>query len=108
MAVLSGKYDVGTIREGTLDIMADKIDLQQIRVLAYSRWYPGWVYAARRGLDPTIVGKIKEALIALNMDNPEHAAILKKAGFIGVISAKDEDFDPVRVLAKRVEAEGKH
>ena len=108
MAVLSGKYDVGTIREGTLDIMADRIDLKQIQVLAYSHWYPGWVYAARRGLDPDIVGKIKKALLALNLDNPEHAAILKKAGFIGVISAKDEDFDPVRVLAKRVEAEGKH
>jgi phosphonate transport system substrate-binding protein len=52
MAVYSGKYDVGLIREGTLDILADKIDLKQIRVLAYSRWYPGWVYAARRGLDP--------------------------------------------------------
>ena len=107
MAVLSGKYDVGTIREGTLDIMADKIDLQQIRVLAYSHWYPGWVYAARRGLDPAIVGKIKKALMALNLDDPEHAAILKKAGFIGVISAKDADFNPVRLLAKRVETGGK-
>ncbi|MFZ5452477.1 MAG: phosphate/phosphite/phosphonate ABC transporter substrate-binding protein [Thermodesulfobacteriota bacterium] len=107
MAVLSGKYDVGTIREGTLNIMADKIDLRQIRVLAYSRWYPGWVYAARRGLDPTIVGQIKKALMALNMDNPEHAAILKKAGFIGVISAQDEDFNPVRVLARQVETGGK-
>ena len=59
MAVLSGKYDVGTIREGTLDIMADKIDLKLIRILAHSHWYPGWVYAARRGLDPAIVDKIK-------------------------------------------------
>lgn len=107
MAVLSGKYDVGTIREGTLDIMADKIDLQQIRVLAYSRWYPGWVYAARRGLDPAILDQIKTALLALNMGNPQHAAILKKAGFIGIIPAKDEDFNPVRRLAELVESGGK-
>ncbi len=107
MAVLSGKYDVGTIREGTLDIMADKIDLNQVRVLAYSRWYPGWVYAARRGLDPAIVDKIKQALLALNMDNADHATILKKAGFIAVIPAKDEDFDPVRRLAQVVEGGGK-
>jgi phosphonate transport system substrate-binding protein len=107
MAVLSGKYDVGTIREGTLDIMAGKIDLKQIRVLAYSRWYPGWVYAARRGLDPAVVGKIKQALLALNMDNPEHATILKKAGFIAVIPAKDEDFNPVRRLGEIVESGGK-
>jgi phosphonate transport system substrate-binding protein len=106
MAVLSGKYDVGTIREGTLDIMASKIDLKQIRVLAYSRWYPGWVYAARPGLDPTVVDKIKKALLALNMENPEHAAILKKAGFIAIIPAKDEDFNSVRRLAEMVESKG--
>jgi phosphonate transport system substrate-binding protein len=107
MAVYSGKYDVGLIREGTLNILANKIDLNFIRILAYSHWYPGWVYAARRGLDPAIVGKVKQALLALNMDNPAHATILKKGGFIGVIPAKDEDFNPVRRLAEVVEAGGK-
>jgi phosphonate transport system substrate-binding protein len=107
MAVLSGKYDVGMIREGTLNILADKIDLRQIRVLAHSRWYPGWVYAARRGLDPTVVEKIKQALLALNINNPEHAAILKKAGFVAVIPAQDADFHPVRRLAELVEAGGR-
>jgi phosphonate transport system substrate-binding protein len=104
MAVLSGKYDVGTIREGTLDIMAQRgiVDLKQIRVLADSHWYPGWVYAARRGLDPAVVAKIKAALLALNMNNPEDATILKKAGFIKVIAAKDEDFNPVRQLGELV------
>ncbi|MFZ2089984.1 MAG: phosphate/phosphite/phosphonate ABC transporter substrate-binding protein, partial [Desulfobaccales bacterium] len=102
MAVLSGKYDVGLIREGTLDIMASKIDLNRIRLLAYSHWYPGWVYAARRGLDPANVDKIKKALLDLNMDNPEQAAILTKAGFIAVIPARDEDFNPVRKLGEFV------
>jgi phosphonate transport system substrate-binding protein len=107
MAVYSGKYDVGMIREGTLKILANKIDLKQIRILAYSRWYPGWVYAARSGLDPAIIAKIKKALLALNINTPEHRAILEKAGFIAVISAKDEDFDPVRKLAKILESGGK-
>ena len=107
MAVYSGKYDVGLIREGTLNILTEKIDLKQIRILAHSRWYPGWVYAARRGLDPAIVDKIKQALLALNMNNPEHMAILEKAGFIAVIPARDEDFNPVRRLARFVESGGK-
>jgi phosphonate transport system substrate-binding protein len=106
MAVYSGKYDVGMIREGTLKILADKIDLKQIRVLAYSRWYPGWVYAARRGLDPALVEKIKKALLALNINNPEQKAILENAGFVAIIPAKDEDFNPVRRLAKIVESGG--
>jgi phosphonate transport system substrate-binding protein len=106
MAVYSGKYDVGMIREGTLKILADKIDLKQIRVLAYSRWYPGWVYAARRGLDPAVVAKIKRALLALNINNPEQKNILQKAGFVRIISAQDQDFNPVRRLAQIIESGG--
>jgi phosphonate transport system substrate-binding protein len=107
MGVYSGKYDVGLIREGTLNILADRIDLKQIKTLAYTRWYPGWVYAARRGLDPAVIQKIKQALLDLNTQNPAHAAILKRAGFIGVMPAKDEDFNPVRRLVKFVGAGGK-
>jgi len=107
MAVYSGKYDVGLIREGTLNILADKIDLKQIRILAYSRWYPGWVYAARRGLEPAVVEKIKQALLALNMQNPEDKAILEKAGFVAVIPAQDADFNGVRRLADIVESGGR-
>jgi len=106
MAVYSGKYDVGLIREGTLDVLADKIDIKEIRILAHTPWYPGWVYAARRGLDPKVVQKTKQALLALDIKNPQHAAILKRAGFIRVIPAKDEDFDPVRELAEFVKAQG--
>jgi phosphonate transport system substrate-binding protein len=106
MAVYSGKYDVGLIREGTLNILRNKIDLRQIRVLAYSHWYPGWVYAARKGLDPAIVGKIKQALLALNMNRPEDKAILEKAGFVAVIPAQDADFNGVRRLAAIVESGG--
>lgn len=107
MAVYSGKYDVGLIREGTLDILADKIDLSQIRVLAHSRWYPGWVYAARRGLDPGILEKVKQALLALDINNPDHKPILEKAGFVAVIPAQDSDFHIVRQLAEFVENENR-
>jgi phosphonate transport system substrate-binding protein len=105
MAVYSGKYDAGAIREGTLDILAQKIDLKQIRVLAHTPWYPGWVYAARNGLAPAIVEKIKEALLALDINNPLHKPILEKAGFVSIISAQDSDFDPIRRLAAIVESE---
>jgi phosphonate transport system substrate-binding protein len=107
MAVYSGKYDVGLIREGTLNVLRDKIDLKQIRILAYSHWYPGWVYAARRGLDPALVEKIKQALLALNINNPKDKAILDKAGFVAIIPAKDADFDAVRRLAHIVESGGR-
>jgi phosphonate transport system substrate-binding protein len=106
MAVYSGKYDLGLIRERTLDILADKIDLKQIRVLAHSRWYPGWVYAARRGLDPAILAKIKEALLALDRKKPEHRQILEKARFTEILPAADADYEAVRRLAEAVESRG--
>ncbi len=106
MAVYSGKYDAGAIREGTLNILANKIDLNQVRILAHTPWYPGWVYAARKDLDPEKLEKIKKALLALDFNNPEHRPILEKAGFVAIIPAKDSDFDKVRQLAALVESGG--
>jgi phosphonate transport system substrate-binding protein len=97
---------LGLIRERTLDILADKIDTKQIRVLAHSRWYPGWVYAARRGLPPDILAKIKESLLSLDLKNPVHREILEKARFTGLLPATDADYEAVRRLAEAVESRG--
>lgn len=103
LAVYAGKYDIGSIREGTLEVVEDKIDREEIRVLAHTPWYPAWVYAARKGLNPNVTEKIKEALLSLDRKDPEQAEILKQAGFVGVIASDDEDFDPLRKMAKRTE-----
>jgi len=102
LAVYAGKYDVGTIREGTLNVVADKIDINEIRVIANTRWYPGWVYAAKAGLEPKIVEKVRKALLKLDFNQKEHKHILEAADFIGVIPSDDQDFHPVRELAATV------
>ena len=102
LAVHAGAYDIGTIRKGTLDVVARKIHLGDIRVLAETRAYPGWVYAARQGLDPDIVKAVAKAMFALDGGDPEHAAILKAAGMRGIIPARDLDYDPVRELARKL------
>jgi phosphonate transport system substrate-binding protein len=102
LAVYAGKYDVGTIREGTLNVVADKIDINEIRVIANTRWYPGWVYAARADLDPKIVEKIRKALLKLDFKQEDHQHILEMADFVRVIPSDDRDFNPVRELAARV------
>lgn len=99
LAVYAGKYDIGTIREGTLNVVSDKIDINEIRVVANSRWYPGWVYAARKDLSSEMVEKIKQALLKLNYSTKEHRKILQTARIMGVISSVDQDFNPVRKLA---------
>lgn len=100
LAVLAGKYDFGTIREGTLDVLKGRIDMDQIRVLGRTRAYPEWLFAARKGLDPATVDSIAKAMFALDPRNPEHAKILGEARLARIIPATDRDFDPVRDLVR--------
>ncbi|BCS88029.1 phosphate/phosphite/phosphonate ABC transporter substrate-binding protein [Pseudodesulfovibrio sediminis] len=102
LAVQVGAYDIGTIRKGTLDVVAGKITQGAIRVLAETRAYPGWVYASRKGLDPKVVSLIAEAMFALDYTNKAHHSILSNAGIRGIIPAKDADYDPVRELADKL------
>lgn len=98
LAVFSGKYDIGTIREGALDVVAGKIDVARIRILSRTRAYPGWVYAAGKGLDPRSLDNIKSALFRLDFNLIAHREILEAAHFVSVIPAVDADFQPVRDL----------
>ncbi|MFH7319398.1 phosphate/phosphite/phosphonate ABC transporter substrate-binding protein [Desulfurivibrio sp. D14AmB] len=101
LGVYFGHYDVGTVREGALELLADKIDLAQIRVLARTPRYPGWSYAARPGLAEEVVEQIKQAMLALDRGNPDHRLILEQAAMDRIVSASPEDFQPVRDLVHR-------
>jgi phosphonate transport system substrate-binding protein len=104
--VYTGAYDVGTIRKGTLQVVRDKIDLEQIRVLAESRPYPGWVYSVRKGFDPGTKDKIARALLDLSMSRHDDAPVLSAAGMIDIIPARDEDYEPIRTLVRRLDLSG--
>jgi len=102
LSVYAGKYDIGTIREGTLDVVSGKIDIHKIKVVSMTYPYPGWVYAARKTLDKKIVEKLKQAFGKLDFNDKNHREILEIANFIKVIDSSDSDFDSVRQLAARV------
>ena len=102
ISVYSGRYDVGSIREGAMDVVADKIDINKIKVINYTRWYPGWVYSARRDLNPVIVKKIKKALLSLNFEDSRDRIILEKADIRAIIPSEDSDFDSIRRLFAKI------
>jgi phosphonate transport system substrate-binding protein len=104
LAVYTGQYDIGSVREGTLEVVAGKIDTKAIRVVANSRWYPGWLYAARPGLDPEVLEKIKKALFKLDWNNVEHKKILRAADFRGIVPSGDSEFNPIRRLAQLLDS----
>ncbi|MEN8243985.1 MAG: phosphate/phosphite/phosphonate ABC transporter substrate-binding protein [Thermodesulfobacteriota bacterium] len=102
LAVHAGEYDIGTIREGTLKVVADKIDINEIRIVENTRWYPGWVYAARTGLPSETVEKIKAAFLKLDAKNSESRLVLEAAHFADIIPSQDVEFAPVRELVSRI------
>lgn len=103
LGVYAGLHDIGTIREGALSVVQDKIDINQIKVVDSSRWYPGWVYAYSPRLSQEVVDKIRDAMLQLDYEhNPEHRRILDAAKFIGFVPSDDRDFDQVRALSKKV------
>ncbi|SME88266.1 phosphate/phosphite/phosphonate ABC transporter substrate-binding protein [Desulfovibrio gilichinskyi] len=102
LAVYAGKYDFASIREGTLDIVKDKVNISKLKIVAETEPYPSWVYAARKGLDPKIKNLIANAMFKLSMDNPKQAEILKQAGMRGIIPAQDSDYDSIRQLMAKL------
>ena len=103
LGVYAGLHDIGTIREGSLSVVKDKIDINQIKVIASSSWYPGWVYAYSPRLSEEVAGKIRDAMLGLDYNNnPQHRLILDAAKFIGFMPSDDRDFDQVRQLSKKV------
>ena len=104
LAVYSGEYDACFVREGTrTEVMKNQVDISKIRVLAYTSFYPGWVYAGRKGLDPSVLDKIRSAMLKLDLSDPGHKAILEKARFVKIVPSEDKDFDPIRELAARLD-----
>ncbi|HBI14402.1 MAG TPA: phosphonate ABC transporter substrate-binding protein [Desulfobulbaceae bacterium] len=103
LGVYAGLHDFGSIREGALRVVEDKIDVNQIKVVASSKWYPGWVYAYSPKVPQEVVDKIRDAMLKLDYaHNPQHREILDAAKFIGFVPSDDQDFDPIRELSKQV------
>ena len=101
-SVYRGEYDIGTIRNGTLDVMRGQMPVSEIRVLAQTRPYPNWVYAVRGGLDPAIADKIQAALISLDPQRPGDKTILDQAEIERFTLAADSDFEPLRALLQQI------
>jgi len=98
--VYQKKIDAGFIREDALRAVKDKIDLNKIKVVAHTEYFPNWCFTAFSYTDKDVASKIKWALLKLNKNNPDHYKILEIAEISGFIEAHDTDYDIIR---KKVE-----
>jgi len=104
MAVFNKAADAGGIREDDLDKMKDKVDLSQIKIVAYSDYFPNWPVFATPKLNKGAASKIKAALLKLKPGDPEAEKILGAAKLAGFTTVSDKDYDQLRQAAKLVGA----
>ena len=88
-------YSFKNINEPGNDAESE-IPPKQLRILGRTEEIPTWVFAARTGVDATLIARVNKALIALSPKNNEQEGILESAEVGGFVKAKDSDFDEIR------------
>lgn len=99
MAVFNKAADAGGIREDDLDKMKDKVDLNQIRIIGYTDYFPNWPVFVTTKLDKAVAARIKAALLKLKPNDPANEKILGPARLSGFAGAADKDYDELRKAA---------
>ncbi|MFZ5537552.1 MAG: PhnD/SsuA/transferrin family substrate-binding protein [Pseudomonadota bacterium] len=106
-AVLDGRAEVGFVRTGVLDALADegRIDLSELRVLnrqdlphfpfiSSTRLYPEWAFVALPHVDQDLARRMTAALL----DLPHDGEIARRLGIWGFTIPMD--YEPVRTLLR--------
>jgi phosphonate transport system substrate-binding protein len=100
LAVFNKAADAGGIREDDLDKMRDQVDLSQIRVVAYTDYFPNWPVFAAPGLAKDKAARVAAALLKLKPGAAESDAVVGPAKLTGFAAVADKDYDRLREAAK--------
>jgi len=68
LAVYRGDADAGFVREAALEVVRDMIDMDRIRVLARTPYYPNWPFAAHAQTSPGLAADVQDILIRLSTE----------------------------------------
>lgn len=100
MAVLNKAADVGAIREDDLEKMAARVDLKQLKVLAYTEYFPNWPVYVTAKVDARTREALKGALLGLRAGDP----VLESAKLSLFAPVADKDYDGLREAARMMDA----
>jgi phosphonate transport system substrate-binding protein len=100
MAVFNKAADAGGIREDDLDKMKDKVDLSQIKIVAYTDYYPNWPLFSTGKMNKALSDKVKAALLKLKPNSAEAQQVAGPANITGFAPIADRDYDLLRQAAK--------
>ncbi len=97
-AVFDRVADAGGVREDDLEKMQGKVDLWQLKVLAYSEYFPNWPFYAGAHVDAPTREAIRAALLKLKPGDPA----LEAAHLIVIAPVTDKEYDGLRAAARTV------
>jgi phosphate/phosphite/phosphonate ABC transporter binding protein len=100
MAVFNKAADAGGIREDDLDKLAGKLDLSQLKILAYTDYFPNWPLFVSSTVPAATRDALKAALLKLKTGD----AVLEAAKLTGFAPIADKDYDGLRDAARTVGA----
>ncbi len=85
LAVYKGEVDVGFMRESALRVVQDLLDMEQIRIVARTPYYPNWPVAVHTKMNNELAGLVQEALISL-----QNTELLRQVGVEGFTQPEDK------------------
>jgi phosphonate transport system substrate-binding protein len=100
IAVSNGTADAGGIREDDFEKMKYKVNLSELKIVAYTDYFPNWPVFAGPKLQKDTAKKIKAALLKLRENTPEAEKVLGGAQLKGFTTVHDKDYDELRKAAK--------
>ncbi len=100
MAVFNRAAAGGGIREDDLDKMQGKLDLSQLKILAYTDYFPNWPLFATARVGAADREAVRAALLKLRAGDP----VLEAAKLTAFAPVADKDYDGLREAARVVGA----
>jgi phosphonate transport system substrate-binding protein len=100
--VEAGKVDAGALNESIWQKLVDskKVDTSKVRVLWTTPDFYDYNWTVRGDLDPRVVTRLREAFLALDPSNPEHAAILELQRTRKFIPTSPENYRDIEAAAR--------
>ncbi len=100
LAVFNKAADAGAIREDDLGKMKEVVDLAQIKIIAYTDYYPNWPLFSTKRMNKSASEKVKAALLKLKPNSPEAQQVAGPAKITGFAPVVDKDYDLLRQAAR--------
>jgi len=98
-AVFNGAADAGGLREDDLEKQKGALDLSQIKIVAYTDYYPNWPLFAAPTLRKEFAEKLRTALLKLKPGSIRARRILGSSQLTGFGPVSDSDYDGLRQAA---------